>query len=185
MAENIEEGIINEGPTAMEETLNQDVVTEEEPVPVPEPYVVKEDIKSYIKFVDGSILPTYAVYSYKEYFQNAERDVFEIRMPDEDVTFEQIREIIDKPNNTDIITLIEAHIKTMSDGTVQTDSFEFQHGFYNIKMESSIRYIEDFCECFILKLARMTQEEQDRWNANYDIDEQQAAIVELAEIIAG
>ena len=63
------------------------------------------DIKSFIQFVDGTVLRTLAVYSYKEWFSGANRDVFEIRMPEEETSFEQIRQIVDKENNTQLLRL--------------------------------------------------------------------------------
>jgi len=139
------------------------------------------DIKSFIQFVDGTVLRTLAVYSYKEWFSGANRDVFEIRMPEEETSFEQIRQIVDKENNTQLLILIERHYD--EDVTIVKEN-KFQHGFYTLVIDSGIKYIEDFGECFVLKLAQMTKEEQQEWLTALDIDEQGAAIVELADIIA-
>ena len=140
------------------------------------------DVKSFIQFEDGTILRTLAVYSYKGYFEGAEREIFEIRLPEEETSFDEIRRIIETEHNTELLVLIERHYD--EDGTIVKEN-KFQHGFYNLVIESGIKYIEDFGECFVLKLAQLTKEEQQEWLTNIDIDEQGAAIVELADIIAG
>ena len=140
------------------------------------------DVKSFIQFEDGTILRTLAVYSYKGYFEGAEREIFEIRLPEEEISFDEIRRIIETEHNTELLVLIERHYD--EDGAIVKEN-KFQHGFYNLVIESGIKYIEDFGECFVLKLAQLTKEEQQEWLTNIDIDEQGAAIVELADIIAG
>ena len=140
------------------------------------------DIKSFIQFEDGTILRTLAVYNYKRYFEGAEREIFEIRLPEEETSFDEIRHIIETEHNTELLVLIERHYD--EDGTIVKEN-KFQHGFYNLVIESGIKYIEDFGECFVLKLAQLTKEEQQEWLTDIDIDEQGAAIVELADIIAG
>ncbi|MBP5596630.1 MAG: hypothetical protein J6Y02_14685 [Pseudobutyrivibrio sp.] len=139
-------------------------------------------IKSFIKFKDGTILPTLAVYSRKEYYDGANREIFDIRMPDDQVTFAQIQAAIATEGNTSDIHLIEAHYDRTTGALIEEMSFH--HPYYNYVIESGERE-DDGLKFIGLKLARLTDDEQYQAINDEEIHDQEDAIIELAELISG
>ena len=139
-------------------------------------------IKSFIKFKDGTILPTLAVYSRKEYYAGDTREIFDIRMPDDEVTFDQIQAVIAVEGNTTDLHLIEAHYDAKSGDLIEEISFH--HPYYNYVIESGEKEV-DGLKFIGLKLARLTENEQYQSINAEEIHEQEDAIIELAELIVG
>lgn len=137
-------------------------------------------IKSFIKFKDGTILPTLAVYSRKEYYKGENREIFDIRMPDDEVTFEQIQAAIATEGNTSMLTLIEAHYDSITGNLI--NEISFKHPYYNYIIESGYREVDNL-KFIGLKLARLTADEQYQEKSSEDIKDQEDAILELAEIV--
>ena len=129
-------------------------------------------IKSFIKFKDGTILPTLAVYSRKEYYKGENREIFDIRMPDDEVTFEQIQAAIATEGNT--------HYDSTTGNLI--NEISFKHPYYNYIIESGYREVDNL-KFIGLKLARLTLDEQYQEQGSEDIRDQEDAILELAEIV--
>ena len=129
-----------------------------------------------ITFKNGTTLSVIAVYSQKELIQGAYRECFEIRFPTEAVTYDTLTALAVSENLKEI-TLIE----TEDDVTNRVSKY-FN---FSILTGMGMKTSEDGTQFNFLSVAQKSDAELAIEQLQQDNEDVQAALVEVAGIVAG
>lgn len=130
-----------------------------------------------ITFKNGTTLPVIAVYSQKELIQGAYRECFEIRFPTEAVTYDTLTALAVSENLKEI-TLTE----TESDVTNRVSKYFNFSILTGMGMKTAP---EDGTPYYFLSVTQKSDAELAIEQLQQDNEDVQAALVELAGIVAG
>lgn len=136
-------------------------------------------ITQTITFKDGTILPIIAVYGNKEVVQNAYRETFEIQIPIGTITYDELSALITSENLSELIL-------TETDDETNEVTAQFTHSNFTIVIGLGFKTkLEDGSKYLFLSVAQKHDTELAIERLSQDNEDLQAAVMELAEIIAG
>lgn len=131
-----------------------------------------------ITFKDGTTLPTIAVYGNKEVVQNAYRETFEIQIPIGSITYDELSALVTSENLSELIL-------TESDNETNEVTAQFTHSNFTIVTGLGFKTKpEDGSKYLFLSIAQKHDTELAIEQLQQDNEDVQAALMELADIIA-
>lgn len=128
-----------------------------------------------VTFKNGSSYNEIAVYGAKETFQDAQRDTLDIVLSAEDITLDEAKKLWQNADATSEITIDYSDEKTTKSSV---------HINYTLPMALILDTLNGV-EVVHIKLAQKSQLELTQEKQAQDMDDVNAALCELAEIIAG
>lgn len=128
-----------------------------------------------VKFKNGSSYNEIAVYGAKETFQDAQRDTLDIVLSAEDITLDEAKKLWQNADATSEITIDYSDEETTKSSV---------HINYTLPMALTLDTLNGV-EVVHIKLAQKSQLELTQEKQAQDMDDVNAALCELAEIIAG
>ena len=128
-----------------------------------------------VTFKNGSSYNEIAVYGAKETFQDAQRDTLDIVLSAEDITLDEAKKLWQNADATSEITI------AYDEEEVTKTSV---HINYSLPMSLTLDTLNDK-QVVHIKLAQKSQLELTQEKQAQDMDDVNAALCELAEIIAG
>lgn len=134
-------------------------------------------ITQIIKFKNGVTLPVIAVYSKKELIQNAYRECFEIRIPVEATTYNDLSSLAVSENLSELFL-------TEKDRETNEVTAQFSHTNFTIVTGLGMKTAEDGSKFLFLNVAQKSDAELMIEQLLQDNEDIQFALVELAEIIS-
>lgn len=132
-----------------------------------------------ITFANGTSYETVAIYGSSAEFQSAKRDMLEICISTDNITLDEAKEIWQNEEATAEITI--SYEVTATDGTTSTETSV--HLNYTLPVELKENLLNDK-EVIRIKLAQKSALELTQEAQAQDIEDANAALVELAEIVA-
>lgn len=128
-----------------------------------------------VTFKNGSSYNEIAVYGAKETFQDAQRDTLDIVLSAEDITLDEAKKLWQNADATSEITIDYSDEETTKSSV---------HINYTLPMALILDTLNGV-EVVHIKLAQKSQLELTQEKQAQDMDDVNAALCELAEIIAG
>lgn len=135
-------------------------------------------ITQTITFQDGTTLPTIAVFGNKEVVQDAYRECFEIRIPTNATTYEGLTALATHENLSELI---------LTETNDETNEITAQFSYRNFSIVTGLGLKtapEDGSKYLFLSVAQKSDTELAIEQLRQDNEDVQAALMELADIIA-
>lgn len=134
---------------------------------------------STITFKNGKSFTVNTVYGTKEIYQASERDVLEIVIPADEIALDEAKKLWQNTDATSEITIVYDEI---SDGGIATKAGV--HVNYTLPVSLTLNQL-DGTDVIRMRLAQKSALEIMQEKQAQDMDDVNAALCELAEIVAG
>lgn len=135
-------------------------------------------ITQTITFKDGTTLPTIAVYSQRELVQGSYRECFEIRVPIEATTYDELSTLATPENLSELIL-------TETDNETNSETGKYTHYNFTLVTGMGMKTTpEDGTKYLYLSVAQKSDMELAIEQLRQDNEDVQSALMELADIIA-
>lgn len=132
-----------------------------------------------ITFKDGTSCPTIAVYSHKDLIQGAYRECFEVRIPTDAATYDELAALA-TPENLSELILTERNNET------NKVTAQFSHRNFSIVTGLGLKTMpEDGSKYLFLSVAQKHDTELAIERLSQESEELRDAMIELAEIATG
>ncbi len=130
-----------------------------------------------VKFKNGKTFETIAVYGSPMTFQNANRDTLEFRIAEDNATFDELKAVYSDPDALSEIEITERE-ESMNNEVTSL------HLHYTLPVELGSKQLGGE-SVWCMKVAQKSELELALAKQAADINDTQAALIELADIIAG